>query len=337
MRKFLGVCFVAAAAFVAFASYYFYYELPDRQLKIKNQSSLVIDVAAGSNLTQVLHELKDRGAIKYPFWVNLYARFTSKTYIKKGQYTFKRQETIENLLDKLIAGQVNYQSLTLIEGWNLKQVSAQLSRHFKKEAGTFLNPKNFSVDSPSLEGWIFPDTYYYSSSDNLETILNQAVRKMQRLLNQQWQLKDSGLPYKNAYEMLIMASIIEKETAVDSERELIASVFVNRLRKNMKLQTDPTVIYAMGDDYKGNIRRKHLKIESPYNTYWVKGLPPTPIAMPGLRSLQAAAKPASSPYLYFVAKGNGEHYFSRSLKEHNAAVDKYQRSGRVDNYISVPK
>lgn len=335
MRKLMGLALVLIAAFMAYASYYFVYELPARELKFRGIVSYSLTVAPGSTLGANLQALHNDGLIKYPRAIGLYARLFGKTEIKRGEYVFKRHDTVADVLTKLNAGIVNYRSITLIEGWNLNQVLERFEATFKQTVVPADVAAQVGING-SLEGWIFPDTYYYAASDKPERIVVQAIQKMQTALQQQWQLRDSGLPYDSAYELLIMASLIEKETAVDSERELIASVFVNRLRKNMRLQTDPTVIYAMGEQYEGNIRRADLKLPSPYNTYLNKGLPPTPIAMPSLRSLQAAAKPAASSYVYFVAKGNGEHQFSVSLEEHNSAVDKYQRYGRAENYTSSP-
>jgi UPF0755 protein len=174
------------------------------------------------------------------------------------------------------------------------------------------------------EGRFFPDTYHFPSGMTDIEFLQRAYDTMVAVLDEEWQQKAEGLPYKTADEALIMASIIEKETAVASERVTIAGVFVRRLQKGMKLQTDPTVIYAMGENYNGNIRRKDLKTDSPYNTYVVAGLPPTPIALPGVEAIHAALHPEQGETLYFVAKGDGSHYFSKTLKEHNRAVAKYQ-------------
>ena len=335
MRKLMGFALVMVAAFTAYTSYYFVYELPARELKFGGAVSYSLPVKSGSTLGLTLKTLHNDGLIKYPKWIGVYARLFDKTQIKKGEYLFKRHDTVADVLAKLNAGIVNYQSITLIEGWSLKQVGERFGATFDQALTLESIADKANVDG-SLEGWIFPDTYYYSASDNPEKIILQAIKKMQTALQQQWQLRDGGLPYEAPYDLLIMASLIEKETAVDSEREQIASVFINRLRKNMRLQTDPTVIYGMGDSYTGNIRRSDLRRPSPYNTYVHKGLPPTPIAMPSLRSLQAAAKPASSSYVYFVAKGNGEHQFSVTLAEHNSAVDKYQRYSRAKDYKSVP-
>jgi UPF0755 protein len=180
------------------------------------------------------------------------------------------------------------------------------------------------VQGGSLEGWLFPDTYRFSPGSSDVEILRRAHAAMVKRLDGAWAARDPDLPLATPYEALILASIVEKETALAAERPLVASVFVNRLRKGMRLQTDPTVIYGMGERYDGNIRRKDLAEDTPWNTYTRDGLPPTPIAMPGAASLRAAVQPAQTSFLYFVGRGDGTHEFSRTLEEHNRAVAKYQ-------------
>ena len=180
----------------------------------------------------------------------------------------------------------------------------------------------------AAEGLFFPDTYLFAKQSRDLEVLARAYRTMQRHLKREWEGRDQGLPYNDAYQALIMASIVEKETGRDADRPMIASVFVNRLRLGMLLQTDPTVIYGLGDRFDGNLRKRDLQTDTPYNTYTRSGLTPTPIAMPGLASLRAALHPANSTALYFVARGDGSSQFSRTLDEHNQAVNKYQRSGR---------
>lgn len=335
MRKLLGVLPVIFAAMFAYAAYYFYFNFPETRVDIGKEPSYRLVVKNGASLNSVLKHLADDGLIEHPKVAKLYARVAELTNIRRGEYIVKRNDTLLDVLNMLNEGRVTYRSVTLIEGWSLLQVEKRLAETFSKDTLS-LNANEMGVKSGNLEGWVFPDTYFYSADEDPSVIALQAVEKMREVLAQQWQLRDSNLPYQNPYDMLIMASLIEKETGADHERELIASVFINRLRKKMKLQTDPTVIYALSASYDGNIRKKDLSVDSPYNTYRYKGLPPTPIAMPGLRSLQAAAKPASSPFLYFVAKGNGEHQFSTTLAEHNKAVDRYQRYKRVQDYRSSP-
>ncbi len=188
--------------------------------------------------------------------------------------------------------------------------------------------KQLGIEQSKLEGLFLAETYHFTKGVSDLDILKRAHRKLEGILNSAWETRQENLPLTSPYQALILASIIEKETAVESERERIASVFVNRLNKRMRLQTDPTVIYGMGDNYDGNIRKKDLRAPTPYNTYVINGLPPTPIAMPGEASIRAALNPEQSAYLYFVASGNGGHVFSKNLTEHNRAVRAYLKQLR---------
>ena len=220
-------------------------------------------------------------------------------------------------------------TLTFVEGITFAEMREQLENNnaLKITLKGLSNAdvlKRIGAVEGNPEGLFFPDTYQFSAGTTDLDLLRKSYRMMQQKLTEAWAQRDAGLPYKDSYDALIMASIIEKETGKADERPLIGSVFTNRLRIPMRLQTDPTVIYGMGQRYDGNIRRRDLTADTPYNTYTRDGLPPTPIAMPGWNSLLAAVKPAQSDKLYFVAKGDGSHYFSRSLDEHNRAVAKYQ-------------
>jgi UPF0755 protein len=308
------------------------------------QSSLTLDANAyelnierGDSLINIVNRLAADGIVKSPDMLLVYARITDKINIKSGFYELVSPLSHQQLLEKLVAGDVKQYSVTLIEGWTVKQVMDRL--HSTKNLVKTLNgkiPDSIEFEGGSAEGWLFPDTYSFDKTVSDQQLVERAYRRMQSVLAEEWSLRGDDLPYKNSYEALIMASIIERETSVDSEREQIAGVFVQRLLIRMRLQTDPTVIYAMGDSYQGNIRRRDLKIDSPYNTYRVHGLPPTPIAIAGRRSIHAALHPLNNGMLYFVGKGDGYHYFSSSLAEHNKAVQKYQRSKRKINYRSTP-
>jgi len=230
----------------------------------------------------------------------------------------------------------------LPEGFSFKQIRQRLETDQNLKADTLAMSESelidyLALDVDDLEGWFYPDTYIYSNQTKVSLILKQAYQRMNEELEQAWQTKEANLPLKNAYEALILASIVEKETGVGYERPEIAGVFMRRLNLGMRLQTDPTVIYAMGDRYQGNIRRSDLSIDSPYNTYRVHGLPPTPIASAGRAALDAVMQPNKGNALYFVGKGDGSHYFSATLEEHNRAVREYQIENRSENYRSSPE
>ncbi|ABD80895.1 endolytic transglycosylase MltG [Saccharophagus degradans] len=300
----------------------------------------VYRVERGSNLTQIANVLAREQIIEWPkVWV-LYARASQKTAVKVGEYKLLAGDTPLVLLNRLVSGDVVSYSVTLIEGSTFKDFLTALHAQEKlqktlarKTTEQILADLNLDIQHP--EGWFFPDTYNYIAGDSDADILKRAHKTMRKVLDTQWQARAQNLPYTQPYEALIMASIVEKETGVPYERDEIAGVFIRRLQKRMRLQTDPTVIYGMGENYAGNITRKDLRTPTPYNTYVIKGLPPTPIAMPGKEAIYAALHPADGEHLYFVAKGDGSHYFSSTLDEHLAAVAKYQKR-RTSNYRSAP-
>jgi UPF0755 protein len=296
-----------------------------------------LNVEKGASLINIVNRLANDGVVQSPEILLVYARITDKTNIKSGYYELVPPLSHQQLLDKLVDGDIKQYALALIEGWTVKQVMQKLNttQYLVKVLDGKI-PESIAFEGGSPEGWLFPDTYNFDKSVSDEQLVRQAYARMKAVLAEEWTNRADDLPYKNSYEALIMASIIERETSVDSEREQIAGVFVQRLLIGMRLQTDPTVIYAMGDTYRGNIRRSDLKIDSPYNTYRVGGLPPTPIAIAGRRSIHAALHPLNNGMLYFVGRGDGYHYFSSSLAEHNTAVQKYQRSQRKNNYRSTP-
>jgi UPF0755 protein len=233
------------------------------------------------------------------------------------------------LLDKLARGEVVLAEILFVEGTTLRQWLAQIAAQPKLRSTLPARDEAavraaLGMEEKHAEGWFFPDTYRFAPGTTDVELLRRAHAAMKKRLAEYWAGREEGLPLKTPYEGLILASIVEKETGVAAERPLIAAVFVNRLRKGMRLQTDPTVIYGIGEKFDGNIRRRDLTTDTPWNTYTRDGLPPTPIAMPGAGSLAAVARPASSEFLYFVGKGDGTHYFSKSLEEHNRAVAKYQ-------------
>lgn len=254
---------------------------------------------------------------------------------KAGTYRLSPEMTIEDLLLLLKSGREAQFSIRFIEGTRMQDwlvVIAQAPHLEKTLAGLSSEQiaERFGISDPTHpEGWFAPDTYMYTAGMTDKALLQRAFNRMKSTLDSAWQGRDANLPYTTAYEMLIMASIIEKETAIEAERTKVSSVFVNRLRKGMRLQTDPTVIYGMGSKYNNRITRKDLTTPTPYNTYVISGLPPTPIAMPSIASINAAAHPAQTPYYYFVATGNGGHTFSTHLQDHNKAVRDYVQTIRT--------
>lgn len=302
----------------------------------------ILVVESGESVSSVAMKLHNRGILRWPNVWRAYARFIDDKTIKAGEYQLGVKESPIRILNLLQSGNVKTYWLTLIEGKNYFESLANL------HAQDRLQKKLYEIDLEEQllllalpiqypEGWFYPDTYQYHSGESDVDILRRAYKKMAAILEEEWQARAKNLPYKNAYEALIMASIVEKETGVAQERSKIAGVFVRRLEKGMRLQTDPTVIYGMGESYQGNIRRSDLKTDTPYNTYTRSGLPPTPIAMPGREAIHAALHPLPGDELYFVAKGDGSHHFSATLQEHNQAVSKYQKFKRVDNYRSSPQ
>lgn len=252
--------------------------------------------------------------------------------VKAGSYELLVEPTPLELLDKLTRGDVTQAELRFIEGWTFRQLRAALDAH------PFVRHDTLGMSNAQLlaavgaseahpEGLFFPDTYLFSKGTSDVHVLRRAYSAMQRNLAQAWEARAPGVPYKTPYEALVMASIVEKETGRAAERDLIAGALVNRLRIGMLLQVDPTVIYGLGEAFDGNLRKGHLQKDGPYNTYTRAGLPPTPIAAPGLASLRAALQPAKTAALYYVARGDGSSEFSRTLEEHNRAVRKYQLNG----------
>lgn len=250
--------------------------------------------------------------------------------------------TAADLLRRLDAGEVIRRSVTLVEGWNFNQVRQQLARAERLQQTLDPEASNehvmtaLGLDGIHAEGRFFPDTYQYTFGMSDREVLLRAYQRMEDVLDEVWQKRANDLPIDTPYEALILASIVEKETGVPRERGQIAGVFSRRLNMGMRLQTDPTVIYGMGEAYEGNIRRSDLREPTAYNTYTIDGLPPTPIAMPGRESLEAAVNPQSGSSLYFVARGDGSHIFSDSLREHNRAVQQYQIRQRAESYRSSP-
>lgn len=293
-----------------------------------------IEIPGGAGLRTAIRQLERAGVQVRRREFELLARSLGRERdIKAGNYFFTQRLTPLELLDKLTRGDVMQAEVRLIEGWTFAQFRAELDaspdlRHDSKglDDGEILRRLQASETHP--EGLFFPDTYLFAKGSSDLGVLRRAYRTQRRHLQREWQSRSPELPYKVPYEALIMASIIEKETGRPEERDMIAGVLVNRLRIGMRLQVDPTVIYGLGAAFDGNLKKVHLLEDGPYNTYTRAGLPPTPIAMPGVASLHAALQPAKTDALYYVSRGDGSSYFSRNIAEHNKAVSKFQRHGK---------
>jgi UPF0755 protein len=304
-------------------------------------SERIFVVEKGQGVGSVAHTLSQRNLLRWPLVWRLYARFLQPETLKAGEYALAAYESPVTLLMRLQGGEVISYNVTFAEGltlseWlNLLKAEPKLE-HVLGDMSKAQIAAQLGIPAINPEGWFFPDTYRFEKGDSDLDVLTRAYEKMQIELAGQWARRQPSLPYDSAYEALIMASIIERETGVPYERPDIAGVFVRRLQKRMRLQTDPTVIYGMGDNYQGRIRRVHLETPTPYNTYVIKGLPPTPIANPGREAIAAAVNPAAGTALYFVAKGDGSHQFSATLEQHNKAVRQYQLKRKAD-YSSTVK
>ena len=315
---------LACGAFV----YYALTELPAPPLPAQ------FNIKSGSSLRGAARQMTNAGVLRYPGLFVLLGRLKGEAgNLKAGSYEIDRPVTPLALLREITRGDYTLAGITFVEGWTFRQMRKAIDEHeaFKHETAGLADAeilRRLGAEASSPEGWFFPDTYFFSSGSSDLAVLRRAHKLMRTQLAAQWEKRAPDLPLASPYEALILASIIEKETGRTEERPLIAAVFANRLRRGMKLQTDPSVIYGMGAAFDGNLRKADLLADTAHNTYTRGGLPPTPIAMPGLASLTAALNPASDDVLYFVARGDGSHYFSRSLGEHERAVTKYQKSGR---------
>ena len=285
----------------------------------------------GSGVAASAQQMVAAGVPINPTMFVLLARLTGDAArIKAGSYELKPNTSPRGLLTQLVRGEFAQEAITIIEGWTFRQMRQAIGSHNRLKHDTVkLSDQELmgkiSTEFKEPEGLFFPDTYLFAKGSSEIEIYRRAHQAMLEHLNAAWEKRNKELPYKTPYEALIMASIVEKETGQKSERNMIAGVFVNRLRTGMLLQTDPTVIYGMGEAFAGQIRKKDLLTDTPYNTYTRSGLPPTPIALPGLQSLNAALAPAETPALYFVARGDGTSHFSNNLLDHNRAVNRFQR------------
>lgn len=300
----------------------------NRPLAISEEST-IITVAPGSSLTSISNNLHELKLIDSPNLLSLYGRFSGiAESLQSGEYELSSDITAIELLQKMSRGDTLQYRITLVEGWTLQQALDEIWNNANIERtieDSMMLAGLLELETDSVEGLLFPDTYFFTKGSTDLDVIRRAHQRLEEVLEQSWNNRLGALPFENSYEALILASIIEKESAQGSERGHIAGVFVRRLEMGMRLQSDPTVIYGMGDSYEGDIRREDLLEETAYNTYRINGLPPTPIALAGIESIQASMNPLESDFLYFVARGDGTHYFSASLEEHNAAVNEFQR------------
>jgi len=288
-------------------------------------------IRPGSNLKQVSQQLADAGVFPNKWPLILLARYLNQeSAIKAGDYRLTENISQIALLDYLTKGDAKQNEIRFLEGSTFAQLRKVLNEHPAiQNRTTNMSDQEIlqliGATETAAEGLFFPDTYYFIRDSSDIEILQRAYQTMQNHLQSSWLSRAESLPLATPYEALILASLIEKETGLESDRTTIAGVFINRLRKGMRLQTDPTIIYGLGEQFDGNLRKKDLLTDQEYNTYTRAGLPPTPIALPSLASIRAALNPADTDALYFVAKGNGESQFSSNLADHNKAVNKYQK------------
>ena len=347
LRK-IAFSFLLTLAVVALALYFGWRSLNgylDEPLQL-DQPEIVL-VKSGSSFPRVGRELAERGLLSKPDWMAFYVRMQKVGHLlKAGEYQIEPGVTPRQLVAQLVEGKSISYRFTLIEGSTFKQLRQRLA-----ESDVLIHETDGMSDEQLMtalglegqhpEGRFLANTYQFQRGMTDLDLLRRAYQLQEKVLTEEWQARaekfeSKVLPYKDPYEALIMASIVEKETGLSSERPVIAGVFVRRMQIGMRLQTDPTVIYGMGDKYKGNIRRKDLRTPTPYNTYTIPGLPPTPIAMVGREAIKAALHPEGEKWLYFVAKGDGSHQFSATLKQHNKAVREYQLK-RKASYRSAPE
>lgn len=328
--KFRWVLFVVLAAVLMVALYRWAAE----PLSLRGDE-VAVEFAPGSGVSGITHALMQAHVLhgRADSWrFRLLARLLGKgSSLQAGYYTFHPGDTPLVVLDKLSHGQVTLRQVRFIEGWNFAEIRQAINdspwlNHDSRDMSDAAIAQAIGLNTQNPEGWIYPDTYDVRVGSSDLALLKRASELMQNRLSGAWQGRAAGLPYHSPLDALIMASIIEKETAQPGERAQVAEVFINRLHQGMRLQTDPTVIYGMGSQFDGDLRKQDLLRDTPWNTYTRYGLPPTPIAMPGLPSIEAALHPATGDKLYFVSRGNGTHVFSSNLVDHNRAVGQFQKN-----------
>ncbi len=328
MRTLKRLSFLILSAILLFLGYLHYHINADTQLPA---APYEFSIEPGSSLKNIARQLAEEGVLPNAWSFILLSRLMgNESSLKAGDYILTSNLSQKALLEYLIRGDARRNEIKFLEGWTFLQLRQVLNEHPSIRHDT-LHLSNQEIlqligaSETAAEGLFFPDTYYFQKNSRDIDILRRAYHAMHYKLQAIWSTRSQSLPLTTPYEALILASIVEKETGLESDRTKIAGVFINRLRLGMRLQTDPTVIYGLGEEFDGNLRKKDLRTDHAYNTYTRSGLPPTPIAMPGLASILAALNPAETDALYFVAKGNGESQFSATLAEHNRAVAKYQK------------
>ncbi len=324
MKKFFLLILAAISA--AFVGIFWYLETPRELAQAPTEFTL-----EQGGFRHTARKLEEAGLIGNARAFELLARLLGKdSMVKAGSYEFEHGLTPLELLARITKGDNSWSEITFVEGWTFSEMRKAIDsnpdlRHDSTNLSDSAILSRIGAQESSPEGLFFPDTYFFAKGQSDFSVLERAYQSMNRKFGKEWESRQAGLPFSSPYQALILASIIEKETGKSSDRPMISAVFVNRLKAGMKLQTDPSVIYGMGKNFDGNLRKRDLLSDQPYNTYTRAGLPPTPISMPGIRSLDAALHPAKSKALYFVARGDGSSYFSNTLEEHNRAVNRYQK------------
>ncbi|GGY64396.1 endolytic transglycosylase MltG [Marinobacter zhanjiangensis] len=341
IKSFLVAVVASVLVAVAGAALWGWQGMKTLEMEADLQEPMLYMVPRGTSYNAVARDLEEKGLVEEAIWLKLLARVEPEmTSIRAGEYEFQPGMTPREMIALMVRGQTKVRTVQFIDGTKFRDArqALALAEHLEQVTADWPAERimaELGDEDAHPEGRFFPDTYSYNRGNSDLEILRRAYEKMNNVLAEEWAGRADDLPYENPYEALIMASIIERETGVPEERPDIAGVFVRRLERGMRLQTDPTVIYGMGDAYEGRITRRDLRTHTPYNTYRISGLPPTPIALPGRAAIHAAVHPADGNTLYFVARGDGSHKFSRTLEDHRRAVREYQLNRRED-YRSSP-
>lgn len=300
-----------------------------RQRPLTRAGAVNLWLDSGTSFQGMVRQLEALGLTRFDWRWRLIGRMDSPV-LRAGEYRIEPGTSVNGLIDDIVAGRVRKHRFTIVEGWTASELRAELTgdTRLRMIAADFSDERlmqELGCDACKAEGRFLPETYFFVRGSSDLDLLERAYEAMETALGEAWARREDGLPLDDAYQLLVLASLIERETGQAGERSRIAGVFVRRLERGMRLQTDPAVMYGLGENFDGRLRRVHLRTDHPWNTYTRHGLPPTPIALPGRAALQAAARPAEGSALYFVSRGDGSHKFSDTLAEHNAAVDRYIR------------